>query len=384
MHIVHVLTRLDNGGAEENTITTAQQQAAAGHSVTVIHGGIAKPRWRDAWPKGVERVSLPNLVAPISPRLDWVAQRQLVEMFHALAPDVVHTHQSKAGILGRRAAGRTRVPTVVHGIHIVNFDNVPFAKRAIYLAAERQVAQVTDAFIGVSEAVCQAYVTNGIARERDVACVRSGFDLNAFQTARLPADAADLLKPMPRSGRPLCVAMLAALEPRKGHLTFLEAFARWFGQFSSIRLLLCGEGPLQPQIRRAIQDLGLSKSVRLCGFRPDAAEILTLADVTILNSAREGLPRAALQSLAAGTPVILPDYPGVREVVQDRQNGRIVARRRADDICAALTHLLNAPNELARLRRGAQATDLSAWDHRHMGADTTAIYLRAKRMEAAA
>ena len=87
MHIVHVPTRLDNGGAEENTITTAQQQAAAGHSVTVIHGGIAKPRWRDAWPKGVERVSLPNLVAPISPRLDWVAQRQLVEMFHALAPD---------------------------------------------------------------------------------------------------------------------------------------------------------------------------------------------------------------------------------------------------------------------------------------------------------
>lgn len=384
MHIVHILTRLENGGAEENTVTTAAQQAEAGHSVTLLHGGLASPRWRNNWPNGVERIALPTLVAPISPRLDWTAQSQLTTTLRTLAPDVVHTHQSKAGILGRRAAARAHIATIVHGVHIVNFDNVPRAKRALYLAAERQVAQVTDAFIGVSDAVCAAYVDAGIARARDITCVRSGFDLKTFQTARLPQDATDLLAPMPKRGRVFCVAMLAALEPRKGHLAFLEAFGRWFGGNANMRLLLCGEGPLHPQITHLIRKRHLERQVRLCGFRSDPEAILTLADVSILNSAREGLPRAALQSLAAGTPVILPDFSGVRDMVQDRINGRIVTRGHADDICAALANLLNSPNTLARLRRGAQETDLSAWDHTALGRETTAVYERAAQVEVAA
>ncbi|NRB04127.1 MAG: glycosyltransferase [Rhodobacteraceae bacterium] len=374
MHIVHVLTRLTKGGSEENTMATATWQAQAGHSVTVIHGGAADRLWETRWPAGVERIALPDLVAPLSPRLDWSAQQKLRALYLTMQPDIVHTHQSKAGILGRRAARAVPKARVVHGIHIVNFDHVPRARKALYLTAERHAARATDAFVGVSDAVCDAYVEAGIARSRDVYCVPSGFDLARFRSGEPPQDAADLLGTPDSAARPFCIAMLAALEPRKGHLAFLDSFARWFSGRRDVRLLVCGEGPMRAAIEQVAKTPQLRHSVVMCGHRSDPEAILVLADVSVLASEREGLPRAALQSIAAGTPVVMPNFPGCEAVFTDQGNARLVNRNAPDALCAALSGLETERPMLRKLSVGARATDLRDWEEDRLGRDTTAIY----------
>ncbi|OUS39061.1 hypothetical protein A9Q94_00465, partial [Rhodobacterales bacterium 56_14_T64] len=225
MHIVHLVTRLLRAGSEENTIETCRWQALAGHQVTVIHGHQVDPWWRDNPVSGVELVALPQLIHPLNPAADLRALRALRVLYRHLRPDVIHTHQSKAGILGRLAASAVPDAVVAHGIHIVPFQGVSRAKRMIYIAAEKLAARRTDVFLGVSEAVGHAYVGAGIARRGRVHCVRSGMDINRFSDPKPPLDWRRLLRLGSNDCRPPVALMLAAFEPRKRHVPMLRAFA---------------------------------------------------------------------------------------------------------------------------------------------------------------
>ncbi len=372
MRIVHVVTRLLRAGSEENTLACCRWQAEAGHEVVLVHGAEADAALAAA--AGVRCIALPEMVHPIRPYADARALAALRRLYLRLAPDVVHSHQSKAGVLGRLAADVVPEARVIHGLHLLPWAHVSGARRRVYLAAERAVAGRTDAFIGVSRALCEAYAAAGIAPRGRLHCVRSGMDLARFREARPPPDWRSLLHLPPGAPRPPVAVMLAALEPRKRHVAFLKAFAALRRLMPEMRVILAGAGPEEARIRRTMAQLGLGDRVTLCGHRADPEALLALADISLLASEREGLPRVAVQSLAAGVPVLINDLPGIDEVLCDGVNGRILPARDPAALVSEMLDLSRSPARLAKLRQGAATSDLGAWAQARLGPDTTALY----------
>ncbi|MCG5478993.1 glycosyltransferase family 4 protein [Sinorhizobium alkalisoli] len=361
MKIVHVLTRLLRGGSEENTLACCNAQVRRGHEVLLVHGNEYDAALQAAVAKTLQVVPLEMLVHPLSPSHDIAAMGQLSRLFAEWHPDIVHTHQSKAGIVGRLAAKRAHVPGIVHGVHILPFMHVGNAQKLTFLAAERVAAKCTRAFIDVSQSMRDICIAHHIGSPDQHHVVHSGFDLLRFSQAHRPDEAARLLGIMPGASKPPVVLMLAALEQRKRHVEFIDAFAQVIERVPDARLILAGEGPARPDVEAAIQRSPAASSIHLLGFHSEPERLINLADVCVLTSMREGLPRVVMQYLAGGRPCVVSQLPGLDEVVKHGVNGIVTP---AADVRAAVTavaDLLENNPYRARLSEGARRTDLSSW-----------------------
>lgn len=374
MRIVHLLTRFLRAGSEENTLITCESQILDGNEVYIVHGGEFDAAYRNSVDERIKFIEISSLVHPISLINDAKAFMALRNLFYELKPLVVHTHQSKAGIVGRFAAYSSRVPVIIHGVHIVPFANAGGLARIVYLAAERLAARITDVFISVSEGVRHQYLTVGIGELKSHCVVHSGFDLKRFDLASLPEDWQYLLKIGQVKLRPPVLLMMAAFEPRKRHLEFLQAFPRVVTHFPNIRLLLAGEGKLRPEIEEQIARLNLTQNVILTGFRSDPERLIKLADLCLLASIREGLPRVVMQYLAGGRPVVASNLPGLDEVLEHAKNGIVLPTGDMEGVMDAIIQLIGDEAHLNRLSHGARYTDLSKWDAVYMGRRIKDVY----------
>lgn len=376
MVIAHVITRLLRAGSEENTIYTCLSQARAGHRVILIHGNEWNAEQVARCRPHIEVIELEQFVHAIHVGKDIRATQALTALFRELQPTIVHTHQSKAGILGRIAARLAQVPVIVHGVHIVPFASAGTVQKLTYLAAERAVAGYTDAYINVSEGTRQTYIENAVGRPEQHFIAHSGFDLHSFRTAAPPENWRELCGLTAADAKPPIVLMLAALEERKRHVPFLEAFARITQRVPTVKLLLAGEGPQRAAIVDAIARLGLADCVKLLGFHAHPEQLIALADLTVLTSMREGLPRVLVQSLAGGKPVVTTHLPGIDDLIADGVNGLITP---ADDLAAtadAIAAVLLSPERLRKMQQYAAKTDVSSWDIEAMCATLSGIYAR--------
>jgi glycosyltransferase involved in cell wall biosynthesis len=376
LRIAHVITRLLNGGADENTVLSCNHAARAGHDVTLVHGAHSDPEILEKVDARVEIVALPSLLRCVSPLRDVRALGQLVWTFRRLRPDVVHTHTSKAGILGRFAARAGGVPAVVHGVH----NTVPFVgfgrfETVAYLTAERAVQRLTHAFIDISASVRDLYISAGIGTTERHHIIRSGFDVRRFRRASPPEDWRDLLRLRRDESRPAVILLLAALAPHKRQLELLESFPRVVARYPDVRLILAGNGELRGPIETRIKTLRLDRNVVLTGFYRHPEQLIALADICLLTSMREGgAPRAVVQYLAGGKPVVAARLPGLEEAVSDGINGVITPSGDLDALIDAAIALLEDGVIRARLARGAAETNLSAWDAELMGEQVQAVY----------
>jgi len=361
MLIAHVITRLLQAGSEENTIATCLAQAKAGHEVLLLHGCEWSALQRDKCGADIKLIEITDLVHKVEPGKDLKAILSMRVLFRNWRPTVVHTHQSKAGILGRLAARLAQVPLIIHGVHILPFVNVGFAEKAIYLAAERGAAIFTDAFINVSEGTRQSCLEHAVGRPEQHFVAHSGFDVMSFRHAVAPAEWRTIAGVSVGADRPPIVLMLAALEERKRHVAFLELFDRVIKRVPNIRLLIAGEGPTRPAVETTIKRHNLAANVRMLGFHPRPEQLIALSDLTILTSIREGLPRVIVQSFANGKPVITTYLPGISEVVKDGINGVITP---SDDLAKAVdtvADILLDKERLCRMQAAAATSDVSSW-----------------------
>lgn len=360
MLIVHVLTRLLRAGAEENTLETAAAQQDDGHRVVIIHGEefdeeIARQA-RDRFELWRE----PNLVHQIAPSRDVRAVTRLARRLRELGPDVVHTHQSKAGVLGRLAARQARVPVIVHGVHILPWVQIRRSKRIIYLAAERFCAAFTDIFIDVSPAVRAECLSQGIGSADQHVVSFSPMPVERFRDAPWPQDwreIAGVAEGGPED-KPPVILMLAAFEPRKRQLHYLHALAASACPPEAI-LLFAGEGPEKAYVEEAARRLGWTDRVRFLGHRSDPERLIAMADVCVLSSVREGLPRVIVQYAAGGRAIVVTRVPGLEDVIGDGENAIIVDT--VPDAARATVRLLRNPRLRERLAEGAAATDVMQW-----------------------
>ncbi|MET0660062.1 MAG: glycosyltransferase [Steroidobacteraceae bacterium] len=376
MVIAHVITRLLRAGSEENTISSCLSQARAGHEVLLIHGEEWSADQAARCHPHIKVIELREMVHAVNVRKDIRATQTMAALFRQTRPTIVHTHQSKAGIIGRIAARLAHVPVVVHGVHIVPFASVGALQKLTYLAAERAVAGYTDAYINVSEGTRQTYIDNSIGRPEQHFVAHSGFDVRSFQTATPPDDWRQMCGVDSVAQKPPVILMLAALEERKRHMAFIEAFTRIKTRIPDAKLVLAGEGPMRKEITATIARLGLESSVKLLGFHPQPERLIALADVTVLTSLREGLPRVVVQSLAGGKPVVTTRLPGIEDLVAHDVNGLVMPEDDFHATADAIAELLLSEERLQRMQHYARQTDVSSWDVESMCQTLTEIYGR--------
>ena len=371
LRIVHVITRFVNGGADENTLLTCNHQAEAGHEVWLVYGRDWTERMRGQLDPRVTAVELPSLVREISPAKDLAALSGLARLYRRVRPDIIHTHTSKAGIVGRLAAPAWLPAKVVHGVHILPFTNEPFLKRIVYVLLEKLVALRTHAFIDVSEGMRDLCLEYGLGTNDNHFVIRSGMDVERFRNAR-PADDISALRQSCDGA--VVVGYVAVLERRKRHLELLQAMMPLLEKNKGLFLVLAGDGPERPELERFIQGKGVGGRVRILGFREDVDRVVAGCDICVFASQREGLPRSVVQYVIAGKPVVASALPGIERVIRDGENGFVVAGDRLEGLAEGVEKLMRDTGLRASFAAASASTDLSEWDARTMTDRIETVY----------
>lgn len=376
LRVLHVITRLIRGGADENTILTVERMDRSRWDSHIVAGRGSEI---ECFPEAVRSRTrvLPNLVREPHPVRDVLALVQLVRILRRERWDLVHTHTAKAGFLGRIAARAAGIPHVVHTVHGVTFhEHVPKAMRLFYIALERLAATRCDALITVGEDVKRKYLAEGIGRSEQYVTIPSGMDVEPFESARRdPANGRDRVRAeLGLEEHDVVVGMVSRLEPRKGWSFLLEAVARIAPDFPRLRVVGVGEGAQRVELEETARRLGIASRVRFIGYRADIARVIAAFDVGVLTSLWEGLPRVLVQYSLLEKPVVAFDVEGAREVVADGVTGWVVSARDVDGLVDRLRGLVGN-SELRREfgRRGRERVE-GRWDARLMIQKISAVY----------
>jgi glycosyltransferase involved in cell wall biosynthesis len=322
---------------------------------------------------------VPQLVRPVHPWYDCLALLRLVRIFRQQRPDIVHTHSGKAGVLGRLAAARARVPLIVHTIHGPSFGSFQgYLPNLIFRFAERYAAGVTSHFIVVADAMKEQYLAAGIGRPDQYTRVFSGFDLQPFLAASNDPQVRAKLGIAPSD---LVVGKIARLFRHKGHEHLVEIAPAIIKNCPQVKFLLVGDGRFRQRLERQVQAAGLARHFVFAGLVPprDIASLVGIMDVLVHLSFREGLPRALPQALAAGRPVVAYDCDGAREVCLEEKTGFLVPLGNRTVLTERLLTLLRQPE--LRTRFGQYGRDFvrGSFSVQRMVDDLHALYLRLNR-----
>ncbi len=354
LRVVHVITRMILGGAQENTLLTLEGlHRDRRFRVRLVTGPAVGPEGsllERAHAAGLEVEIVDRLCREIRPRDDAEALARLVLSLRRTRPHLVHTHSAKAGILGRIAARLARVPVVVHTVHGLSFHPYqPRRLRAAYILAERMVAPLTDEWICVAEAMREQSLAAGIGVPARYVTIPSGMELEPFLAAsdrRGPVRAELGYAP-----GVFVFAKVARLFELKGHELLLPAFREVAAGFPQARLLLIGDGILRAELAASTVRLGIADRVRFAGLVPPERipELLHAADAVVHASLREGLARVLPQGLLCGRPVVAFDVDGAREVIRTGQTGFLVPPGDVTGLSAAMRAILTDPEGARRM-----------------------------------
>lgn len=360
MDVVHVITRMIVGGAQENTLFSVRGLAAIPrYRVSLVTGPEtgSEGDLLEGREEGLDVVRVPHLVRSINPASDTLALASLYSLFRRRRPMIVHTHSSKAGVLGRMAARSAGVPVVVHTLHSLVFhDYQRPAVRHTYRTIKRMMSPLTDHYVSVSDDIRERAIAAGIATPDRHSTIRSG-----FPTAEFVDKLVDRGEARRRLGLPqdrVIVGVVARFFPLKGHDELFEAARRLVPNQPDVLFAFAGSGPLEDDFRRRFSEAGLANHVHFLGrIAPEEIPVaFSSFDVMAHASLREGLARVIPQAVLARLPVACYDLDGSREVVHDGVNGFLVRPRDTAALADRLERLV--ADGALREKMGGQRRDV--------------------------
>ena len=380
MRIVHVITRLILGGAQENTLLTVDELHHRYHDEVTLITGPAEGPEGDLFDVAARRdlavEIMPELVRPIRPWTDWRAYRRLRAAFRRLQPDVVHTHSSKAGIVGRAAAWDERVPAIVHTIHGMPFGpfETPFKNR-LYVALEKWAARRAHAIVSVCDAMTSQALAAGVGRPEQFITVYSGMDADAFLTPRRSRE--EVRRELGLTADDVAFATVARLFELKGHEDIIAVACDVLASNPNVKFVWIGDGILRDRLIAELERLGIRRSFILTGLVPPdrIPELLNAVDAVIHPSLREGLARVLPQALLVGRPVISYDVDGAREVVMP-ETGVLLAPRDLSGLKKAILELAAAPSARAAMGQEGRRRFADQFRHETMARELRSLYER--------
>lgn len=448
MRILHISTRLILGGSQENTVLSCEGQARLGHQVHLAFGPIYGPegsllervekfRVEGSGGAGVPPAFsvatgsagaihthiIPSLVRQISPFADYRALRELEELMTRLRPDIVHTHSSKAGILGRIAAWNATnsarkqagasslvlAPAIIHTIHGPPFmpvEGSPMARlktlalNAVYTLAERYAARRCHTIVSVADAMTRQFLARNIGRPEQYVTVRSGMETGPFLDPTPGQDRPRMRRRLGLAETDIVVGTVARLAQHKGHDDLLDAIADQLRARDNLKLLWVGDGWWRERLTNRARELGLTVAsldaqfesdrdpamttdqrahIILTGLVPPARVpgLIRAMDVLAHPSFREGLPRTVPQALLAGVCPVAYDCDGTGEICRDMQTGRLVPTGNVGALRDALLWAIDHPTERAALAAAGRAECARAFDAATMVEHLEHVYQKA-------
>jgi glycosyltransferase involved in cell wall biosynthesis len=358
--VIHIITKLELGGAQQNTLYTVEHLDRERFSAALWSGdgGILNDDAKKV--PDLDFIIVPELIREIRPDRDYMAFWQLYTMLRdevqfSKAPVIVHTHSSKAGVLGRLAARRAKVPVTIHTFHGFGFND--FQKwpiRRAFIMAEKIAGRVTDHFIAVSRANLDKAVGMGIAAKEKIRVIRSGIKIKEFEP-RPGFDKKEMKRSLGLDPEKPLALMVACFKPQKSPMDFVKAAALAAKQAPDAQFAVAGDGTLRPAMEAAIKREGLEGRLELLGWRRDVPELLWSADVLVLTSLWEGLPRVYPQAVAAGVPIVGTRVDGGPEAVTDGENGWLLEPRDVKGIADRMAELLKDPEKAKAMGRAGRS-----------------------------
>jgi glycosyltransferase involved in cell wall biosynthesis len=351
MKTVHIITRLILGGAQENTLLTVEGLHHRHRDDVILITGPAEGPEGDLFTRAesqgfvVER--MPELVRAIKPGTDWAAYRALQKSIRRHKPDVVHTHSSKAGIVGRAAAWREKVPAVVHTIHGMPFGRFEkWHKNALYIGVERWAAKRCHAIVSVADAMSEQAIDAGVGRPEQFLTVYSGMDVDAFLNP--PRSREEVRAELGLKPEDVAFATVARLFELKGHDDILAVAPEILKTNSNVRFVFIGDGILRDRFKADAKRAGIEHAIIFTGLVPPGRipELIGAVDAVVHPSLREGLARVLPQSLIVGRPVISYDIDGAKEVVIPT-TGHLLSPQDLEGLKAAIIDLAGDPEKRA-------------------------------------
>lgn len=358
--VLHLITHLGVGGATDNTLLTVQGLSRERYEVH-LGAGVLLPdeEYTDWTPRGREAAddffTIPDLVRPIRPWGDLRSLLRLTGLMKERRYDIVHTHCAKAGIVGRIAARRAKVPIVVHTFHSFSWKvtgdpgaslrrrSIETLKRRGFVALERYTAKISDALITVADLNKREALEVGLAPAERITTVCSGIDVDRFASAADRATACRELGLDP--ARPI-VGTIGRLSTQKDPLTFVRAAREVLRRKPDVQFLLVGDGPLANDVRSAVEG---DDRIRLMGYRDDVPLIVSVLDVFVLSSLWEGLGRALTEAMSVGIPVAATAVDGIPELVRDGETGRLCPPGDPEKLADNIVWMLDNASQARRM-----------------------------------
>ncbi len=380
MHVCHIITRLIVGGAQENTLLTCEGLHQRGYRVTLISGPTRGPEGSlvaRARAGGYEFIELRELIRAVNPWMDARARRCLQMELDRLKPDIVHTHSSKAGIIGRFAAWDARIPVIVHTIHGMSFNRTQsWPVRRLYAWLEHAAARRSAAVVTVADALATQSVAARICPARKMQTVYSGIETERFDPTR--CDPAAVRSAWGWSDDAIVVGTVARLFRRKGYEQLLPIMALAAAREPRLRFVWIGDGANRREYEAELARLGLAQRTHLTGLvSPEQIpNLLAGLDILAHTSQWEGLPRAVVQALLMQVPAVAFAIDGTPEVVLDHQTGRLVPLNDEPAFVSALLELAGDPALRRDMGQAGRAHCLERFDWRLMVTQLEDLYWR--------
>ena len=357
MRIVHIITRLILGGAQENTLITCKLLAQRGHNVTLITGPALGPEgalFSQTINAGYDVIILNSMRRAILPGKDILTYLQLKKLLlRKLRPDIIHTHSAKAGILGRWAGyslkgqlePTTQKPYIVHTIHGLAFH--PYQNPLLnwlYIAVEKSAAKRTDAFLSVADAMTEKARAAGIGLDKPYTTAYSAIDEPMFLNKPSEEEIKAFRQQYGIPEQAIVLTTVARLAELKGHEYIIESAKRLAARFENCHWLFIGDGALAERIKRQIKTASLNRRVKFTGLLPPEQIPLAIhsSDILVHCSLREGLARVLPQAMLCAKPVVSFDIDGAKEVVNEK-TGFLVEPKDVDGLTEACAKLIENP-----------------------------------------
>jgi glycosyltransferase involved in cell wall biosynthesis len=342
------------GGPALHVAYLTEGLAERGYDTTLLAGSLARGESSMSFVAdglGVQWHTVPQLHREISPMYDPLTVARLVKWIRRVRPHILHTHTAKAGAVGRAAAllaGDARPPIVVHTFHghVLRGYFDP-ATTAVFRGLERALARTTTRLVAVSPEVRDDLVGLGVAPAGKFSVIRLGIDLDERITGG--TDGSELRRLFGVGADEFVVGWIGRMTAIKRVPDLLLGFRMLLDRGVEARLCLVGDGPDREEIEQRAHDLGLARRTLFVGYQRDVAPYYSFFDALVLPSANEGTPVVAIESLAAGRPVVASRVGGVPDVVADGEDGILVEVGDAKGIAAALDRLAGDPELRRRL-----------------------------------
>jgi glycosyltransferase involved in cell wall biosynthesis len=348
--VTHIITRLDPGGSSTNTVETVSRLDRKRYDVLLIYGRTLDPDGeieKGLAQRGIRYSRMAELVREPNPVKDIHALWKMTGILREERPDIVHTHSSKGGMIGRWAAFLAGVKVIVHTPHgHIFYGYFNKIQTAVYMVAEKITSRITTRLITLTKKGKEEHIDLGIISPERIVPIYSGIDIQYFSGFK--GDREEVRRTLGLSGKKVIFGTAARLDPVKGNRYLIEAMGIVRQSVPGAALIVVGGGSEEEALIARAKEAGISDDVRFIGHMRDIRPYLAVMDIFVLASLNEGMGRALIEAMAMGKPVISTLTGGIPEVVSNGETGILVEPADSAGLAREMLALASDPARAGR------------------------------------